>query len=419
MTDAPSPRADASASSSGASDTPQATVVYVAHSAQLFVTALAPLVEAVQAQGFQVVVMAAPDGAEATLHTRGVETIALPVRPTLSLARDPAAWVLITSALIQRRPLMVQSFSASLHLTAALAAQTADVPIRIAALTDLDLAGADASPVARALAQAAAPSYWRALAGATHAWLAFSAESHAFAQRHQPPELHLLDGAPGVDLMRLNPDSDFCPSPIAARAQLGLPPEVSAWVGCVGPARGVRLERLERLCAALARSGAGGGLIVVDDGPPLGRAAAARRLRAAAGDALPLVILRDRDEDERALVYAALDAVVEPGPAPPLHAALHEAAAMRLPAIAADDSDPLGVIDPGRTGHTVAQQQLAAKLVETLRSTRLRHSMGAAARARATARLDRERHHLQLFSLYDALIQARLGQADADDSASG
>lgn len=110
-----------------------------------------------------------------------------------------------------------------------------------------------------------------------------------------------------------------------------------------------------------------------------------------------------------AAVLAVPSVVARDGDAEGLPTVIPEAAASSLVAVGSDHSGiPEAIVD-GETGFVVAEgesEALAARLMELLASPELRRSMGAAARALAEARFDRDAQIERLERLYDSLARA-------------
>ncbi len=389
------------------------TVVYVASSAYVFLNFFLERLRAMRARGFSVVVCCPEDGPVGRFEAEGFEWVRIPMERSVNPAAAAVTWLLLHSLFIERAPLIVHSHTTTVHLIAALAARSAGVPVCVATIhghyeTGLDaLVGASRAAVVTPLAGLYAAQVGRLV----DAYLVINAtERRSVEARGLVPaeKIHLIEGGVGVDLRRFDGGSGR----LEARRRLRLP-EGQRQLGFIGRLKDHKARDLWAIIDRVQQAEPDVGVLlalVLDGDAPLERGLAER---VEAGRAI--VVVRDRAPEEMPLIYKALDVLALPSYREGASTVLMEAAAMRVPAVAYDIAGTRDLIEPGRTGQLTPvgdPEALAGAALELLRSSTARRDMGAAARARAAARFDRDRVQDQVFALYDRLLDVKVRPFD-------
>ena len=391
--------------------TPQPTVAFAARSGVVFVDELADIIRAVRAQDFELICFCPFDEATRELESLGVTHVGVPVAERPEVARDAAAWLLMTSACIERRPLLIHSFDAALHLPVALAARAAHVPIAVA--TTLDHRPGRRSPLIDPLRTSVCHGVLARAAAQMDAWIVHNVSQATIARDEvgvAQDKLLTLEGGLGADLRDFSPGVDRAAERTQARARLRLGSTRSRWVGYVGPLDERHGDHLNAVLDGMARRAPDAGALIVARGGCDRGVVSRLRARRDYGDRV--VVLTTRAMGELPLLYSAVDVLVAPIVSPGLHRSIAEAAAMRLPVVAYEHPSVRGWIEDQRTGRVVREGDRAGlldALCAVLGEGRSRRDMGAVARKVAERRFDGEANRLRMFALYDELIRRNLG----------
>jgi len=391
---------------------PNPVVAYVGTDAAKLAELFAARFAEMRQQGFEVVAFTAPGAGVVALEELGVEVVPIPAESMADPTRQAATWVLLASAFIERRVLLVHSQSLSLHLVATSAARAASVPVVCASVHThgREVLGARGPWVER-LGERGLVAWFRAVAALVDAYIVQHRGEEEFAREAVgvPAEkLHRIEALVGVDVRELSATRAEVPSQEEARARLGLAagarwvgtfgrvglPEASAFIGLV--------DRVQREDPTVGWAiGASGALAE----------ALAEPLRARRRDGRLIALLPSRLARERASLLSAVDVVALPWGGHGAGLLAMEAAAMRRPVVAFDRADTRDVVVEGQTGVLCGvgdARGFAEAVVRLARSERLRRDMGTAARARAEQRFDAEQGQLALFALYDGLIRQKV-----------
>lgn len=409
--------------------TPNPVVAYVAVDAAKLVELFSERFVEMRRQGFEVVAFVAPGPGVSALESLGVEVVPIPVDVVLDPGRQAAAWVLLSSAFVERRVLLVDCHSLSLHLLVASAAKVASVPVVCATVHTHGLdALADRGGWAARLGRPGVAAWFRAVAALVDAYIVQHEEDARFAREVVGvPEgkLHVIEALVGVDVRALSPGRSGVPDMGEARARLGSSGAVQAggdvlnsfsgaarWIGTFGRRGLPEASGLLALVDAVQREDPSIGWVVgssVELPEALGDGLRARRR-----EGRPVISLPSRLAVERPTLYSAVDVVALPWTGYGAGLLAMEAAAMRRPVVVYDRVDTRDVVIEGQTGHRCAvgdRRAFVEALLRLVRSESRRRDLGAAGRARAEARFDAEHGQLHLFSVYDRLIEARVGGA--------
>lgn len=164
----------------------------------------------------------------------------------------------------------------------------------------------------------------------------------------------------------------------------------------------------------------GASLVVIGDGP---RLPSLQKLSGGLGLADSVRFLGAQPPSvvaewmRRAAVLAVPSLTARDGDAEGLPNVAVEAAASGLAVVGSDHSGTPEAIADGRSGFVVPAgeaEPLSARLVELLASAELRRSMGAAGRALAEARFDRQAQAQKLERLYDSVLAPRTSRSAID-----
>ena len=379
------------------------SIAYVASSTYVFQNFFMETLREIKARGFDVLLFSPADGPLGQFEHEGFEHIRIPMSRSTNPVSAAVTWLLLHSAFIERRPVIVHSHTTTVHLLSAMAARSAGVPISVATVHGHYDTGMD-QLVGRARAGLLAPMterYAKAVARRVDAYIVINqTEADRFESVVPPEKLHLVEGGVGVDLSLFGGSS----GKREARRRLRLP-ESQRQVGFVGRLIDHKARDLFEIIDRIQREAPGTGalLALLPGGDPdleerLGRRIAQGR---------DIVVLRNRAPREMAMVYRCMDALLLPSYREGASTVLMEAAAMRIPTVAYDVAGTRDIVDDGRTGLLVSVGDRAAfarAAGALLESSTRRRNMGIAARARAVSAFDREKTLEHTLSLYDRLI---------------
>ncbi len=341
-------------------------------------------------EGFEVWILSGPGhDIEAFKDEDPTPVVTLPLRREISPVADLAALFAFVRVLRRLRPDLINAGTPKAGMLGMLAAWIARVPLRVYTLRGLRLE--TTTGIRRALLR------W---ANKTAASLAHRVVCVSPSLRRRVVELGIArpdkaivlghGSSNGVDLERFAPRSE-CPERAAAlRAELGIAPRAPV-IGFVG--RFTRDKGIADLAAAFLDSIAGRfpecRLLLLGDYE--------------AGDPLPPAVHRRLEADPRVIApgfvtdsapyYAVMDVLAFPSYREGLPNAPLEAAACEVPTAGYAAVGTIDAVDDGVTGKLVPVGDVAAlteALAGYLADEERRRRHGAAARARAAARFDRE-----------------------------
>lgn len=406
-------------------------LIYVARSSSRVLDEFGERLERLSREGFEVHVLAGPDGGFEELANRGILCRAIPVVYRPNLPGLLGAYFIVQGYFLERRPVLVHAHDGVLAWMAAFAASRARVPAIFATLGDH---GFDDSPVD--LGAASARFVWPRLVEALerHAgeWIGRMAapaaergrewmirhlgslvdryvvttdrELEELEDRDWVPseKLERVIGGSGVDVERFDPTTEETPDGDSVREELEIP---ESWRFVVGHAGRLEADR--------------GGLDILR---ALDRIAHERRdvgwLFGAEADQSGLLAGEARggsarigpSSDDPGL-YAAADLVVHTRMDPVSAKMLMRAQAMRVPVVAYDSAANASVVAEGQTGYLVPAGDVDA-LAETVSQIadhpKRTGDLGRRARARAVKRFDRENVDAQILRLYDSILEQKL-----------
>lgn len=406
-------------------------LMYVARSSSRVLEEYGDRLERLSEEGFDVHVLAGPDGGFEELVNRGIHCRALPVVYRPNVPGLVGAFFIIQAYFIEQRPVLVHAHDGVLAWLGAVAASRASVPAIFATLgdhgfddspTDLgaasvrfiwpDLVEALEERVGGALGRIAAP-----VAERGRAWmirhLGDLVDRYVVTTDREMEELEecgwvpsekleRVIGGTGIDVDRFDPDAEETPSQEEAREALGIP---DVWRFVVGHAGELRADRggldVLRTVDRIAHQRRDVGWLFSTEADEEGLLAAYERqdrARVGAG----------RDEPS---LYAAMHVLVHTRTDPGSAGVLMKAQAMRIPVVAYDSAANASVVADGQTGYLVPAGDVDA-LVETVEQAadhpKRLADLGRRARARAAQRFDREHVESQVLRLYDSILEQKL-----------
>jgi glycosyltransferase involved in cell wall biosynthesis len=405
--------------------------MYVARSSSRVADEFGERLERLSREGFDVHVLAGPDGGCEELVERGIHCRALPVVYRPNIPGLIGAFFIIQAYFIEQRPVLVHVHDGVLAWLAGVAASRASVPAIFATLgdhgfddspTDLgaasvrfiwpDLVEALEEQIGGVLGRMAAPvaergREWmvRHLGDLVDRYVVTAdREMEELEERGWIPaeKLERVIGGAGIDVDRFDPGGEETPSRDEAREALGIPDVWRFVVGHAGELQADRggLDVLRAVDRIVQRRREVGWLFSTETEQSEVLARYERRDRTRIGP--------DCDDVH---LYAAMNVLVHTRTDPGSARVLMQAQAMRIPVVTYDSAANASVVADGQTGYLVPSGDLDA-LVETLdrvadHPKRLA-DFGRRARARAAQRFDREYVDSQILRLYDAILEQKL-----------
>lgn len=382
-------------------------------------------------EGFEVHVLAGPDGGFEELANRGIHCRAIPVVYRPNVPGLVGAYFIVQGYFLEQRPILVHAHDGLLAWVAAFAAERARTPAIFAtfgahgfddALTDVGAASARyvwprlvetlERRVGDWVGRAAAPAAelgreWvvRHLGEMVDRYVVTTdRELEELEERGWVPseKLERVIGGSGIDIERFDPTGKEAPDGEAVRENLALPENwrfVVGYAGDLHPDRGGTdaLRALERIAH---RRRDVGWLFSDDAEGERGLSEALAEDRARIGP--------HSDDPE---LYAALDLFVQPRTDRQGARELMKAQAMRVPAIAYDSAANASVVSEGQSGYLVEPgdvEALAEMIDQIADHPKRARDLGRRARTRATKRFNREDVDAQLLRLYDSVLEQKL-----------
>lgn len=389
-------------------------VMFVGASAARLARHYGDLMVALGVEGFEVHALGHGDEALAQLEAQGVAVHALP-DATRGGASLLGAAILVQAAMIEHVPLLVHGLEGALGWVAILAGRRAGAMATVmtqgawepGALEVGGLMGAllQLGLVELPLSRAAA-----LLAKSVDVWVANSAEAMQRLERlgwMGHGRVEIVEGGGGLALDRFEPLRVGAPS--QAREALGLPEHWEAVVGYHGPlteraGAGALLACVEALAAKRPRLG----WLVCVEGEREPQLQARFEALASSG----AVRFFDPEQERLERCFGAMELLFVPSRQDEPSLAILEAGAMQRPALAYKDVPAnAALIEDGQTGVLLAGADEAAEVIEALLDApeRLR-ALGLAARRMVSSRFLRQDNYRQLMAIYDACLEAALGQ---------
>lgn len=387
------------------------SVAFVASSPFVFLNFFMETFREMKARGFDVLLFCPEGPPVKRFEEEGFTFVRIPMGRTVNPGAALVTWLLLHSAFLERRPLLVHSHTTTVHLISALAARSAGVPVSLATVhghyeTGLEqLVGGGRARVIASMTE----RYAAAVGQLVDAYIVINeTEARRMGRVLPSDKLHYIEGGVGVDLDLYEGSS----GKREARRRLRLA-EGKRQVGFIGRLVDHKARDLLGILDQIhqVEPGVGVLLVLLMEGEPALEAALQARIDAGRD----IVVLRDRAPEEMPLIYKALDLVLLPSFREGANTVLMEAAAMRVPAIAYDIAGTRDIVEEGRTGRLVEvgdRSAFAEAATALLRSPTRRREMGAAARARAALRFGRAGIQAKIFALYDRLIDLKIRARD-------
>lgn len=407
-------------------------LMYVGRSSAQIARDFGDRLEELVSTGFEVHVLAGPDGGLAELQDRGMVVRSLPVADRWNLPGLVGAFFLIQAHFIENQPMLVHGYDGPVSWLAALAANRVHTPVVFATMeghtmragqVDWEVGAVDARLsvprlVERLEAQlgsliepgleAGYEFLYRHTADLVDRYLVTTEREFDYLEQADwmpAGKLEIIIGGRGVDVDRFNPDAEEVPGPAQAREQLGAREDWRHLVGYAGPLRADRGGlTLLRMIDRLASRGNVGWLVA-----PVGDTSEAfvERLkhRQRDGD------LRIVDGADDPAYYRALDLVVHPRLDRRVSAELMKAQAMSVPVLAWNTATASSVVANGQTGRLVEpgdEKEFTRTLRGLLDDPKRLGDFGVRARSRSTQRFDRQHVDGQVLRMYDTVLEQRL-----------
>ena len=384
--------------------------------------------------GFEVHVLAGPDGGFDGLAERGVHCRSIPVLRRENVAGLIGAYFIVQAYLIEHEPILVHGYDGMVAWMAAVAADRVGTPAVFATVEGHATSGRrrpswEVGPVDIRLAfpglvealesrldapltsavEVGARAMYRGIAERVDRYLVTTErEFDMLEQSDWMPghKLEIVIGGRGIDVDRFNPEGDDVPSVEEARRQVGIPDDWRHVVGYAGPLQpdrgGLDLLRV------IDRGSAYGdvGWLVAPTGEVADSYLARLKGRMGSGEAIVIA-----DEVDEVAVYRSMDLLAHPRAERSVSTGLMKGQAMRVPALAYDTAASAAVIANGQTGRLVVPgevEEFARVLRGLLDDPKRVRDFGRRGRSRALNRFDREHVDGQVLRLYDTLLEQRL-----------
>ncbi len=407
--------------------------IYVARSSARVERDFGERLEKLVETGFEVHVLAAPDGGLARLDKRGVVGRSLPVADPRNVPGLVGAFFILQAHLIEQQPVLLHGFDGPVAWLAALAARRVGTPAIFATLEDHTLgagrrngweAGAvDArltfpalverlegriGPLVEPAFEAGRSFLYRQCAERVDRYVVTTEREFDFLERADwmpARKLEVIVGGAGIDVDRYNPDAEEVPTEREAREQFGLRDRWRHVVGYAGPLRPDRGGlALLRLVDRLAGRGGVGWVVA-----PHGEVSEAylERLRARQRDG-DLEVVDGADDPA---FYRALDLFARPRIEGRVSVEAMRAQAMSVPVVAWRTAAAESVVADGQTGRLVEpgdERRFTRTLRGMLDDPKRLRDFGVRARSRSTGRFDRQAVDGQMLRLYDTVLEQRL-----------
>lgn len=408
-------------------------LVYVGRSSARIAEEFGARLEELSREGFDVHVLAGPDGGGRELTERGIEFQQIPVLYRRNLAGLVGAFFIVQAYLIEQPAVLVHGHDGILAWIAAVAANRARVPAIFASVGDHDFRTELASErprslrtsfpelvellgerVGGALGRLVAPAAERGrrwmyghIGGLVDRYVVTNERDFDVLDELDlvsPSKLEMVIGGRGIDVDRFDPDSDALTGREELREELEIPSGWRLVVGCRGDIVSERggLDAF-RILNRIANRRRDIGWLFSREAECVEEVALGERLRRGRA------VLGPSSDDPA--FYRAIDLLVHPATKRGLVDVLMKAQAMRVPVLAYDSAPNASVVANRQTGRLVLPGDLdaLAELLEALLDNpkRLR-DYGRRARARSTQRFDREDVDRQMLRLYDTVLEEKL-----------
>jgi len=428
--------------SPGAFDVDDYRVAIVAEGTRRVADALGARMTRLGREGFEVDVLARPNGRGDELRDRGARVIPTPWGTTSNPVRVVSAYLIVQSHLLEHPPALVHGFGLPMARVAAVAANRVPAPGIFATIEDhrwepRAFGGGDTSirafapKLVSAIEEMGAELsgglvvegrqwMYRQIAERVDGYLV-SCRRDAGTLRSrgivEPPKLQRVEPGVGIDVTRFDPEDDALPSRSDARARLDVPEtwrKVVTYRGSGGATRGL-VDLIETIQRIHRRRPEIGWLVELHEPirsrirrrfESLSEQGAVTLVSGRTGDGVP------RHHDRRSiLALRAADLVVEPSLRPEVSLRAMEGAAMKRAVVAYDTSAQRAVVRDGQTGRLVptgSVDRFADSVVELLDDPRRLDDMGIRAGSRAHDYFDRVEIDQNVLQKYDAVLSDAL-----------
>lgn len=409
-------------------------ICYIGRSSNQFAKHYADRLERLQRNGFDVHVLAAPDGGLSRLTDREIQTKQIPTSHPWNLPGLVASYPIIQGYLLEHRPVLVHVFDDLVAYLGAFAAREASVPSVFASIRQhpfvtnpipLSLDSVAPFPpkwlhlLENKTNNAARPAVTKIATRAIH-WLGRHVDKYLVTNPYDrdvltefelvdETKLEVIAGGRGIDLETFDPDDDDTPTIEDARTEFEIPESWRRVIGYKAPfTTGYGADDLLELIRQVARTDPAVGWLVWSESnsaPWL-----QRQLQKLRRD-YNIRVIGPNSSIGASVFYRALDFFVAPyyRPIEPYNAM--EAAAMKVPTIGYTTPGLRGAIEEGQTGRIVPQGQLEEfedVIRQLLTSPKTVTDLGIRARGRATSRFNREVIDDQVLKLYDSSLETAL-----------
>ena len=408
-------------------------LVYIGRSTAQIEALYGDRLSRLQAEGFNIHILAGPDGGTIPLRDRGFEVKPIPVANRWNLAGLVGAFFIIQGHLLEVEPIVVHSRNDLLAWLGSLAARRAGVPA-IFSIIDQDIFTPNPVPVELDRFLDLSPTISRSLedrvndiaaAPVTNTFVRLYAQLGGIVDKYvvttrydleiieqteliEPSKLEIVLGGKGIDFNEFNPDADEAPSKEEARQKLlNEEHRKRQLIGYRGESLArAGMPELREIIERIHRSNPSVGWLIqpVDND----RGDDFEELRA----------LDDRYNIEfidpavdPSLFFTTLDVYVDPSRETSHAPNLMKAAAMKVPQVAFNFPAQASVIQEDQTGRLVPPGEMETfieHLEELLNNPKKRRNLGIRARGRAAQHFDRRYIDQQVIRLYDQTLEAKM-----------